>query len=199
MVPMQDKTSIRQQMRQTRRNLTPEDQLQASIGLLEQFRLSPFLQSSMSVGAYLANDGEIDPSLLVEMLQSQQKRVALPCIDIERQNSLKFAPYQASTQLVTNQFGIKEPQNGPWISPTELDLVLLPLVAFDLKGNRLGMGGGFYDRAFSFKQPSTGFLAPRLVGLAHECQQVTALRAESWDIPLDGILTNKRYIEVGNH
>src|SRR5690606_40461575 len=65
----------------------------------------------------------------------------------------------------------------------------LPLVAFDARGNRLGMGGGFYDRTFA-RAPRARTLRPRLVGLAHHFQQVASLPAEPWDIPLDAIATD---------
>ena len=75
--------------------------------------------------------------------------------------------------------------------PSLLSLVLLPLVAFDAKGNRMGMGGGYYDRAFEFKQKTLSYL-PRLIGLAHELQKKEQLPTESWDIPLFAIFTDKK-------
>ena len=94
--------------------------------------------------------------------------------------------------------GIPEPACSPvnWLRPWQLDLMLLPLVAFDGNGNRLGMGGGFYDRSLAYRQSRTRSLKPKLIGLAHELQHEQQLAANSWDIPLDIIATEERVIQV---
>ncbi len=96
--------------------------------------------------------------------------------------------------MIKNIYGIREPKLIPanrraaWA----LDLVLLPLVAFDALGNRMGMGGGYYDRTFSFKSLRKGMTGPNLIGLAHEIQRVEKLPIESWDIPLTSIVTDSK-------
>ena len=77
--------------------------------------------------------------------------------------------------------------------PWGLDLILLPLVGFDLKGNRLGMGGGYYDRTLSYLRHRRFWIKPRLVGVAHECQKVDSLIARPWDIPLDAVVTETAF------
>ena len=102
-------------------------------------------------------------------------------------NRMSFFVHRLEAPLTRNRFGIEEPPLGaPWINTRALDLVLAPLVAFDDQGNRLGMGGGFYDRHFG-NLPQC--LRPLLVGVAHEVQCADALPAAPWDVPLDGILT----------
>lgn len=76
--------------------------------------------------------------------------------------------------------------------PWGLDLIILPLVAFDLSGNRLGMGGGFYDRTLSFKHQRCHWKGPKLIGIAHELQRVDLLPVNDWDIPLDAVITEQK-------
>lgn len=184
-------------MRQLRRSLPIQDQHEASRKLWIQFQQSPLFSTSQHIGAYMANDGEIDPGFLIEKLQSHQKQISLPRIDSTGESILSFSPYKPNTKMIKNRFGIDEPVGKTTLNMASIDLILLPLVAFDVNGNRLGMGGGFYDRTFSLKQQSRDW-GPKLVGLAHDCQQTSELTTESWDIPLDGILTDQRYIEIAH-
>ena len=96
-----------------------------------------------------------------------------------------------------NRFGIAEPELGknPTAPVWTLDIILLPLVAFDRAGNRMGMGGGFYDRTLA-RLNNSAMERPLLIGLAHHCQEVEHLQAQSWDIPLDIIATDKELIHV---
>lgn len=105
--------------------------------------------------------------------------------------------FTAETHLVPNRFGIPEPQQGPAHKlPTHLlDVVLMPLVGFDRAGSRLGMGGGFYDTTFAFKQQNPKG-KPLLIGLAHSCQEVDSLQADNWDIPLGAIATEKEVLPI---
>ena len=109
-----------------------------------------------------------------------------------------FAPYRPDSSLQLNRFNIPEPQVRPseWRSASQLDLLLLPLVAFDAQGNRVGMGGGFYDRTLAYLQHRRHWRKPVLIGLAHEVQKTDGLTTQSWDIPLDTIITeSSRYPE----
>ncbi len=109
---------------------------------------------------------------------------------------MRFAPYEKNTRLRKNCFGILEPvyQKKQLKPARQLDLVLAPLVGFDGQGNRMGMGGGFYDRALQhLKQQSTaGNLRPKYVGIAHEVQKVAQLESHHWDIQLHAIITERQ-------
>lgn len=190
----QNSDFIRQQVRQARRSLSQQQQKNAALSLWRQFQSSPLFTHNQHIALYIANDGEIDPAILSRQLLNESRNLYLPCIATK---DLLFAPFTAETPLSCNIYGIPEPiaNNDQTIDILTLDLVLLPLVAFDLNGNRLGMGGGFYDRTFAFKQQSKS-LGPKLVGLAHECQKVESLNNNSWDIPLDAVMTDQRYIEL---
>lgn len=119
------------------------------------------------------------------------KLIYLPALRNRPANSLWFKPYRIGDRLIDNRFGIPEPrsQHGRLIMPWAIDTVFVPLVAFDGSGNRLGMGGGYYDRTFAFKRQRNHWKGPRLIGVAHEFQHVDSLPNQHWDIPLDAVIT----------
>ena len=121
------------------------------------------------------------------------KKTYLPVLHPILHNRLWFVPFDRNTKLVRNIYKIEEPPiiKAPRRPPWALDLVLLPLVAFDADGNRMGMGGGYYDRTFSFKSRRQSIPGPKLIGLAHELQRVDRLPVENWDIPLAGIISDQ--------
>jgi len=113
------------------------------------------------------------------------------CLPVLRAGELLFFPYQHGDELKKNQFDIPEPVDRTnQIEADQLDLVLLPLVAFDGVGYRLGTGGGYYDKTFAFRKKSAKPV-PLLVGLGYDCQRAAPLPADPWDIMLDAVLTEK--------
>ncbi len=187
--------AIRLDKRALRRALSPNQQKQHSQALLTQLNHEKSYRNAQHIGCYLANDGEIDPYLLIEHAWFQGKTVYLPILS-PLKNQLYFAPYKANSGLKLNRFKIPEPVCKPaqWKTARQLDLLLLPLVAFDASGNRIGMGGGFYDRTLAYLRHRQYWKKPHLIGLAHECQKVEKLIAESWDIPLNQIISEaQRY------
>ncbi|MBV1787891.1 5-formyltetrahydrofolate cyclo-ligase [Marinobacterium sp. D7] len=185
--------SLRQQMRRARRALTPAQQRSAAHNLLGQVRHRLWFLKARHVALYLPNDGEIDPSPLIQLCWKMKKRVYLPVLHPIRHNRLWFLPYTPSTRMCRNRFRILEPKlkYHPRRPGWAMDLVMLPLVAFDAAGNRMGMGGGFYDRTFSYKFAEKGIKGARLIGLAHDFQRVGELPVQPWDVPLFGIVTDR--------
>jgi 5-formyltetrahydrofolate cyclo-ligase len=104
-----------------------------------------------------------------------------------------FAAYDPNTQMSENQFGIRQPAlvNATMIEPGDLDLVLTPLVAFDAACRRIGVGGGFYDRTFAFKQDAGQAVPPTMVGVAFELQKVDMIVPQAWDVPLNSVVTEQ--------
>ena len=184
---------IRQLKRNQRRLLSSSAQLQHAQALCQNTKKEKTWRNSQHIALYLANDSEIDPYLLIEHAHFMGKKIYLPIL-APLKNSLYFAPYEAGDRLKLNRFKILEPvcQPSKWKMARQLDLLLLPLVAFDASGNRMGMGGGFYDRTLAYMQHRRFWKKPTLVGLAHEIQKVEQLSSQSWDIPLDYIITEKR-------
>ncbi|WKA62993.1 5-formyltetrahydrofolate cyclo-ligase [Pectobacterium aroidearum] len=184
---------IRQAVRQHRRLLTPEQQALFAQQVCERVMAHPKIIRAESVAVFLSFDGELDTSPLIQQLWQQGKRVYLPVLHPFRAGHLLFLRYASDTELVRNRLKIMEPRlDVRQVLPLpQLDILLTPLVAFDHQGQRLGMGGGFYDRTLQYRnQMSRG---PYPIGLAHDCQQVDALPVESWDIPLPEIITPSRH------
>jgi 5-formyltetrahydrofolate cyclo-ligase len=180
---------IRQQIRVKRNQLTPFEQQQASLALVEQCAHLSELHNSQHIALYLSVDGELDTRPLIESLWQQGKQTYLPVIHPFSKGHLLFLEYHANTEMVLNRYKIKEPKlKVTTIKPlAELDIIFTPLVSFDCHGHRLGMGGGYYDRTLSTWY-KTG-IGAKPIGLAHTSQQVDQLPVETWDIPLPKIVT----------
>lgn len=191
--PMTPSVLLRKQKREQRRSLTLDEQSQHANQLAHQVIHHRYFLNCKRIACYLANDGEIDPFYIIEQAWALDKQVYLPVLS-PLKNSLLFAPFEPGSMMRTNKFGILEPDCHPKhrIKAQRLDMALLPLVAFDEHGNRLGMGGGFYDRSLAHLKHRQHARKPHLIGLAHECQKTEKISAQSWDIPLDVIVTEKR-------
>lgn len=181
---------LRHDLRHARRALTKAQLELHSLAMAKQLTASPLFRSARRIAAYIAADGEMDPVFVIDQAWSMGKAVYLPVLS-PFQSRLHFAPFTPDTTMVLNRFGIPEPDIHPrhYINAHQLSLILMPLVGFDAQRNRMGMGGGFYDRSLAFSKYRP---APRLVGLAHECQRVDALPCESWDIPLHRVITERQ-------
>jgi len=186
--------TFRSQARAHRRALSPEAALRHGESLALQPGLLHLLESARTIAAYLPSDGEIDTGPLIALLWERGKHVFLPLLRFAPHKHLAFGLYRPETGLAPNQYGIPEPVGTPVLDhPGQLDLALVPLVAFDSQGHRIGMGGGFYDRTFAYLKAPGAAPAPLLVGLAHECQRYPNLPAEPWDVPLDGVATERAF------
>ncbi|MDR0806812.1 MAG: 5-formyltetrahydrofolate cyclo-ligase [Enterobacteriaceae bacterium] len=181
---------LRKKIRQLRNSLTPQQQKSAAEQLCQRLCQHAKIQAAQNISLFLSFDGEINTRPLIETLWQQNKSVYLPVIHPFSTGNLLFLRYTPTTPMVTNRFGIQEPQlNVQTVLPVaELDVIITPLVAFDKSGNRLGMGGGYYDRALKNWQKNQTYP----IGIAHDCQLVDRLPAEDWDIPLPEIITPSR-------
>lgn len=189
----QQRQQIRAQIRAKRRALSPQQQFNAANELTERVLSDPLIAAAKTFAAYLSFDGEIDTRPLIQRLWQQNKTVVLPLLHPLVKGHLLFQHYRPSTPLRKNLHGALEPRlDLSLIVPlAKLDILFIPLVAFDEHGQRLGMGGGFYDRTLKHWQKFA--LIP--VGLAHDCQQITTLPTEVWDVPLPMIVTpTKRWV-----
>ncbi|EMT6123665.1 5-formyltetrahydrofolate cyclo-ligase [Klebsiella michiganensis] len=178
---------IRQQIRQRRRALTPEQQTQFALQAADRMMAYPPVLLAQTVAVFLSFDGELDTRPLIDQLWRAGKRVYLPVLHPFSPGNLLFLHYHPSSDLVVNRLNIREPKLDvrDVLPLSQLDVLVTPLVAFDAAGQRLGMGGGFYDRTLqNWRQHR---LQP--VGYAHDCQQVDALPTEQWDIPLPAVIT----------
>ncbi|KIQ97815.1 5-formyltetrahydrofolate cyclo-ligase [Lysobacter sp. A03] len=174
---------LRERMRHQRRELSPAQRVAAANALAANLLSLPFAPTSGYVAGYWAMDGEI--ALHAWQLNLPDEcSYCLPVLDGER---LGFSPWRPGNALVNNRYGIPEPDvsSGSLLQPEDLSLVVLPLVAFDLQGARLGMGGGWYDRSFAFRKDRAA--PPWLVGAGFELQRQEAIETAPWDVPLDAV------------
>ena len=178
-------------MREKRRLLTPRQQKIAGENIAKQLSTFPPFCNSKRIAFYIAHDGEIDPGFAMGIAEAAGKECYLPILHPLKQNRLYFARRSNADFLSINRYGIKEPllRKAKVVPAFAIDLILLPLVAFDHSCNRMGMGGGFYDRTLQFQQHLT-----RLVGLAQSCQETGSINKQPWDIQLQAVVTEKSVI-----
>lgn len=183
------RSQIRKTVRAKRNALSSLAQTIAAQDIVEQIQKLPQFQSAQNIALYLSADGELDTHPLIELCWSRNKNVYLPVLHPFSAGHLLFIHYTHETKMVENRFNIQEPQlDKTKVLPiNQLDIIFTPLVAFDSTGQRLGMGGGYYDCSLE-KWYKTGKGALP-IGIAHDCQQVNMIPSEKWDIPLPTIVT----------
>lgn len=189
------RTKLRQALRTKRRKLSAGQQRHAARQIDQLVNRQQMLKRNQGIAFYWSSDGEIDPSIVLKRASMRGYHCYLPVL--MPGNRLWFARYQPGEKLQKNRYGIPEPRaprqfRRAW----SLGLVFLPLVGFDRQGGRLGMGGGFYDRTFANTRLIPSMAKPKLIGLAHHCQEVASLQLAQWDIPLTTIVTDKELISV---
>ena len=184
---LRDRQDIRQHVRHLRRGLSAEQQERAADLLAEHAINFAPVSAADKIALFLSVDGELNTRPLIAKLWQQKKQVFLPVLHPFSPGHLLFLRYTPETPLAPNKLRIPEPPLDirQMAMLDELDVMMVPLVAFDRDGQRLGMGGGFYDRTLQHWQQH-GFLP---VGLAHDCQLVDKLPVAEWDVPLPAVLT----------
>ena len=155
---------------------------------------SALFRNSRRLAGFMANENEPDLAAVMYQAWAVGKKWHLPIIGLPYVNHLWFGRYEPGDPLVENRFGIAEPKValGKATLSWGLDVVLMPLVAFDLQGNRLGMGKGYYDRTLKYLRHRRHWCKPRLIGVAYEFQKVDKLPFQPWDVPLDGVVTEQQ-------
>ncbi len=184
-------SQLREIIRKRRRQIGQGAQHRAAFKLAQQIRDLPEYQNAKRVGLYLASDGEIDCRFIMQDAWRAGKRCYLPVLqtDNPKAHQMDFVHYPPGSPLGHNRYRILEPTSGVKIFTQALDLVLVPLVGFDRQGHRIGMGGGYYDRAFEFTRNPLTANSPVLVGVAHHVQEVLSISPEPWDVPLSTVVS----------
>jgi 5-formyltetrahydrofolate cyclo-ligase len=173
-------------MRAQRRALPDTVRVRADHAILAHLQCLPEIKRAQRVAVFLSFDGEPSLAPLIEAARRHRKRLYVPVL---RGMTMTFAELEPSAALAANFFGILEPKVGRKIDARKLDLVLTPLVAFDDRGVRIGVGRGYYDRCFRFLRHRSHWRRPKLLGVAYELQRVPLLTASAWDVPLWGVVT----------
>ena len=182
-----ERRQMRRHFRAMRRALAPAQQESHARRASRILVTSGLLLSKRRVSAYFAVDGELDPESLVAHMHQTRIEVYFPVIG--RRRAMTFCRLKPGDKLELNRVGIWEPvgSRAPTAPAWSLSMMLVPLVAFDSRGTRLGMGGGFYDAYLA----KLGKQRPLLVGFAHECQAAEDIPRQPWDIPLDAVVTEE--------
>ncbi len=185
---------LRQHLTERRKALTPQQRIAAAQGLRRSLEQLPEYHTDARVAGYWAVNGELALNLVIPPLLARGQQFLLPLLGAERQ--LRFAPWSAGDAVEPNRHGIPEPVHASApLAPFQLDLVLVPLLAFDRRGQRLGYGGGYYDRSFAFLNEQARPTEPLLVGIAYDFQEVDAIEPARWDVPLDFVATDRELID----
>jgi 5-formyltetrahydrofolate cyclo-ligase len=188
-----DRHQLRRQMRERRRSLPADVRESAHRQFARFLSRSPLLQPGRRVAVYFAYGHEADLSEVIALARRRGCLLYLPVITHVRHHRMRFVRYHAASSMRKNRYGIAEPdpRHAEVIPVRRLDLVLLPLVAFDARGWRLGSGAGFYDRSLQHLRAGRRWRRPLLIGVGYECQRVPELEPDYWDVPLDGMLTER--------
>jgi 5-formyltetrahydrofolate cyclo-ligase len=184
---------LRAELRAQRRKLTPEAREHAARLVARNVDRAFRLRAGQRVAIYAAMREELDTAPLIELAQARGCRIFLPRID-RRTGRIQFLETLPGGLESVNHLGIVEPKGSASVPARWLNLVLLPLVGFDARGVRLGMGGGYYDRTFAFRNRHEVWRGPRLVGVAYSFQQLPSITAAAHDVLMDAIVTEKGVI-----
>jgi len=189
-----DRKALRQQIRARRRAVPLTERARA--GQLVAYHADRYLhlRAGWRIAIYAAMPSELDTAPLIDLARRRGCIVYVPRID-RHSSSRKMRFVELTGRQRLNRLGIHEPEGSSTIGARWLDVVFLPLVGFDAHGVRLGMGGGYYDRAFAFRLWRKVWHAPRLIGLAYSFQQVQSLIAAPHDVRLDAVVTEERIVQ----
>lgn len=184
------KPALRKKLRARRQQLHIDAIAAASKGVTSQVILLTAFIKSQTVGIYLAQENEIDTQAIMDAAILQNKQLYLPVVPPGKSKALSFYPYHPQDPLHEDRYGILEPDSKQQTAcaPNALDVVFLPLVAFDRACDRIGRGAGYYDHTFSFVMTTT-VKRPILIGLGYEFQQIEGTEPTKWDVPMDYIVT----------
>lgn len=190
LLPSSDRKTLRQQGRRARRALTTAARRRGTTKINK--RLVRHCKSSQRIALSLAFDGEPDLLPAITALLKQDKLVYLPQLT---KRGMRFVSIRALAKGRSNRYGIVEPhKSATTISSKRLQAIVLPLTVFDTNGNRLGMGAGYYDQNLAWRLTRNRWYGPKLIGCAWAAQEAAQVPHKTWDIPLDAICHEQRWI-----
>jgi 5-formyltetrahydrofolate cyclo-ligase len=191
---MSARSTLRSQCRDARAALGATGRARASQAICRHLGESPLLRAAPRVALYWPVGEEVDLRPLLADDRHAHRQFCLPVMQPDKR--LRFARYRRGDALHANWYGIPEPvhEAAQEIAAADIGLVCVPLLGFDRAGNRLGQGGGFYDRSFDFllrREAAT----PLLLGIGFACQELPTLAREAWDVPLAAVMTEDGLID----
>ena len=191
---MTSPASIRKVIRSRRKALSAKENRSHGESVSRHLAALAVFRKAKRVAAYLPVNGELDTAPLIEHLLHEHKRLYLPVLHPFRHGRLLFCHWDGRRGLVRNRYGIREPRCTSRTlasSVRRLDVIIVPLVAFDASLNRIGMGGGYYDRTFGHARSFRRWKRPLLIGVAHSFQQVEKIMPSAWYVRLDVVITEE--------
>ena len=190
-----EKKLLRQKFLAKRLAISAAQRMQTADAIAQQLVNLPEWPTANYIAGYWATRGEV-PLHIVQMRVQTPKVWCLPIIQQDR--TLKFAPWRSGDDLVSNQYGIPEPDISPTsaLDASTPSIILLPLLAYTNRGERLGMGGGYYDRSFAFRHDQAA--PPLLIGIAYSDQEAEHLPSEEWDVKLDMVINEREVLRFKN-
>ena len=193
--------ALRREMRAQRRALSLSVRKNAARSIARILSRRFIFKPGRRIAAYLPHRGEVDLASAIAIARSRGCEIYLPYVTSADAGLMRFVRFETRGRLRRNRFGILEPDHRPddRISVHSLDVVLLPLVAVDRRGWRIGSGAGFYDRALHHLRADRRWRRPKLIGIAYEFQLVPRIEPQPWDIPLDAVVTERGVHPVNRH
>lgn len=180
------KSKLRSDVRALRRALSPAHRGAAAFRAARHFIRNRKLSRARRIAVYLAVGSELDTRPLIDALLDAHRQLFVP--KVRDAGTMHLVRMRSDTSLRRGRHGIAAPGKlTPRALPRALDVILVPLLAFDAQGRRLGSGGGYYDRLLAQRQGSR----PLLVGYAYAMQQLAAVPEEVWDRRLDAVITER--------
>jgi 5-formyltetrahydrofolate cyclo-ligase len=189
-----ERTALRQQLRRQRRMLSTSARLSAARAVASLLSRHPMIRPGASIGVYLALPDELQLQPFIELAWRRNCRLFVPHIIHARRRRMAFYQLLPDSRLQTHRWGMSQllnvDQQVAWRG-AQLDVVLVPLLGFDVYGNRLGMGGGFYDRHFTRLSRVSHWRRPHLIGVGYACQEIPQLHSQPHDVQLEQIITER--------
>jgi 5-formyltetrahydrofolate cyclo-ligase len=184
--------SLRASVNARRRAVSADERARVAAQVARNVDRALHLVAGSRIAVYAPLPWELDTGPLIARARDRGCDIYLPRIDRRRMSrAMTFVSMRG--RWVRNRLGIDEPTGTATLGARWLNVVFLPLVAFDARGARLGAGGGFYDRAFAFRQLRTTWHAPRLIGLAYAFQQLERIAHAAHDVFLDEVVTEEGF------
>jgi len=186
---VKSKSQLRQFFRELRGDISLTIKNAAAQSAATWLTTQEIFKSSEHIACYLPVKNEFDTSYIIDNIWNAKKNCYLPILNDD--HALRFLQFEKGDKLRLNRYSIPEPLAHSYeIALPLLDMVIMPLLAFDMRGIRLGAGGGYYDKTFAFLQANKA-KKPFMLGLGYANQEANNLPYDTWDILLDGILTEK--------
>jgi 5-formyltetrahydrofolate cyclo-ligase len=189
------KDQLRKKLRTQRAAIDAKTRQAAALASMQILADTSIFKNVQHIACYLAQGSEFDLQPIIELIWKVGKKCYLPVLGPEQEKSLHFIAYEADDCLQTNSYAIQETIFSPdkEIPAEQLELVLVPLIGFDLAGHRLGSGSGYYDRAFAFLLQKPLPVQPYFVGVGYQAQAIDCVPYDAWDVPLNGLLTEQAF------